>query len=427
MNTISINNEYFKEFIPLELYDVIIDELYSAFDTLINKTGEGKEFTGWINSPELTIESSVINDIMEQISQVKKKIDSLVVVGIGGSYLGAKAIIDALKPQLKPDIKIHFAGNDINGQNLHNLLINLDNEDYALIVISKSGTTLEPAIAFRIIKQHAENKYGTKVFERIITITDEKKGTLHKTTLENNYKSYVIPDDIGGRFSVLTPVGLVPLAFAGINIEELVKGANDMSKICRNEKDISKNPALQYAMARYCLYALGFDVEIFVTYLSQLNSFGEWWKQLFGESEGKNGKGLFPASVSFTTDLHSLGQFIQSGSKILFETILHVENISNDVSIPKIENDFDGLNYLAGKTLHQINKTAEKATVQAHVEGGVPNIIINVPNISEYYLGQLIYLFEFACGIGGYMLNVNPFDQPGVENYKKNMFKLLQY
>ena len=427
MKQISINNKHCQKFIPVELYDIITNELYSAFDTLVNKTGEGKEFTGWIDTPKLSIDSGIIEKITNHVNQIAKKIDSIVVIGIGGSYLGSKAILNALEHQSKSKRKkVYFAGNDINGINLSKLLKTLDKEEYAVIVISKSGTTLEPAIAFRIIKQHAEKKYGAAVSERIIAITDEKDGTLLKIAKENNYKTYVIPNNIGGRFSVLTPVGLVPLAFSGINISELIKGANDMAQVCVNERDISKNPALQYAIARYSMYALGFHVELMVNYLSQLNYVSEWWKQLFGESEGKDGKGLFPASTSFTTDLHSLGQFIQSGSRILFETVLHVESISNDIAIPTTDNDSDGLNYLAGKTLHQINKIAEKATTQAHVDGGVPNISINIPKINEYYLGQLIYLFEFACGIGGYLLDVNPFDQPGVENYKRNMFKLLR-
>ncbi|MDL2227270.1 glucose-6-phosphate isomerase [Bacteroidales bacterium OttesenSCG-928-K03] len=429
MKAISVNNKFSEQFIPIELNNIIINELISAYNTLIDKTGKGKEFTGWIDTPKSILDSSLLYEVNEHIGSLKNKIDSVVVIGIGGSYLGAKAIIDALNYQhISNGIKIHYAGNDLNGINLSNLLNNLEREDYAVVVISKSGTTIEPAIAFRIIKEHIEKKYGTsEAANRIIAITDKEKGKLRETANQNNYKTFVIPDDVGGRFSVLTPVGLVPLAFAGIDINELVRGANDMAEICTKENDISKNPALQYAMTRYSLHALGFDVEILVNYLNQLNSLCEWWKQLFGESEGKDGKGLFPASTSFTTDLHSLGQFIQDGSKILFETILHIENIDKDVIIPKIENDFDGLNYLAGKSLHQINKIAEEATTQAHVDGGVPNITINIPQLNEYYLGQLIYMFEFACGIGGYMLDVNPFDQPGVEAYKKNMFKLLQY
>jgi len=354
------------------------------------------------------------------------------VAGIGGSYLGARAVIEALQHPFKtllPDEKtpiILFAGNSM-GEDYHKAVIDVLNiKDYAVIVISKSGTTTEPAIAFRILKEHCEKKYGKKEAQkRIVAITDEKKGALKKLSMEENYRTFVIPDDVGGRYSVLTPVGLLPIACAGFDIEKLLYGAKNMRNYLMTNNIYDTNIAMQYALLRYLLYKEGKKLELVVAYEPQLFFFIEWFKQLFGESDGKEGKGIFPAGAIFSTDLHSLGQYIQEGERNMFETVLSVEKVISHLPIPFAHNDLDGLNYLQQKTIHEINLTAEEGTRLAHISGNVPNIRITIPKISEETLGELIYFFEFSCALGGYMLNVNPFDQPGVEAYKSNMFHLL--
>lgn len=409
------------------------EEIEKHNNTLKDKTGKGNDFLGWVNLPS-SIDEKQIADIEATALKLREKsLDVFVVIGIGGSYLGAKAVVDALSDSfahLKSNNKsphILFAGQNIGEDYLYELRELLKGKEWATAVISKSGTTTEPAIAFRLLKMDLENKYGKKeACERIIAITDEKKGALKALATVEGYKTYVIPDDVGGRFSVITPVGLVAIAVAGFNIRELVKGAMDMETSCAYNVPFEDNIAAQYAAIRNILYKNGKKVEILVNYNPKLHYFAEWWKQLFGESEGKGGKGIFPASVDFSSDLHSMGQYIQEGERILFETVLSVANTERDVRIPNEESNLDGLNFLAGKQIDEVNKMAELGTALAHIDGGVPNIRIEIPKLSEYYLGQLIYFFEIACGISGYTLGVNPFDQPGVEAYKRNMFALLE-
>lgn len=404
-------------------------EARSAYHTLINRKGAGAEFTGWIDLPEGDI-SDLTAEIIRTADILRKHSDIIVVTGIGGSYLGAKAVLEALGNHFHgmnnndgfPHIV--FAGHHLSSSYHSDLLSMLDKKDYSVIVISKSGTTTEPAIAFRLVKQHLTKKYGHEaVANRVIAITDKSKGALRKMVEDEGYVSFSVPDDVGGRFSVLTPVGLVPLAAAGINIGELLEGAADMRSAIL--EDAENNPASIYAKARYAMYLSGKPIEVMVNYEPGLASFSEWWKQLFGESEGKNGKGIFPAAVSNTTDLHSMGQYIQDGMRSIFETVISVEMDHKEQYIPYDTENLDGLNYLAGRNLTEVNRIAEEATRLAHIDGGVPNMRIVVPELTPYYIGQLIYMFEFACGISAYMLGVNPFDQPGVEAYKTNMFKML--
>jgi glucose-6-phosphate isomerase len=378
------------------------------------------------------MDESLVHSIEQIAEKIRKKAELFVVIGIGGSYLGARAVIEALSHNfqyLKKDNKnplIVYAGQNMGEDYLADLLEILDHKEYAITVISKSGTTTEPAVAFRILKNHLEKKYGKKeASERIIAITDKAKGALKKLAAEEGYATFVVPDDIGGRYSVLTPVGLLPIAVAGFDIRKLIKGAKDMQELNLQTSSVKSNPITLYAATRNALYKKGKLVEILVNYQPNLYYFTEWWKQLYGESEGKEGKGIFPAGVNFTSDLHSMGQYIQEGQRILFETVLSVEKPNKNLAVPNDKNDLDGLNYIAGKKLHEVNAMAELGTTLAHVEGGVPNIQIQIPQISEYYLGQLIYFFEMACAVSGYILNINPFDQPGVEAYKTNMFALL--
>lgn len=404
-------------------------DLLSAHHTLINQKGAGHEFTGWINLPDSVPEADILA-IEQAAATLRNQSEVIVVIGIGGSYLGAKAVLEALGNPFHhpghPDGVPHlvFAGHHLSSA-YHAELLNLLNQfDYSLIVISKSGTTTEPAIAFRLLKQHLTSKYGKEeAAKRIVAVTDASKGALRQMADSEGYATFVVPDDVGGRFSVLTPVGLLPLASVGINIRELLQGAADMHHIIlQNPAD---NPAACYAKARTAMYRSGKPLEIMVNYEPGLTYLAEWWKQLFGESEGKNGKGIFPAAVSNTTDLHSMGQYIQDGLRVIFETVLSVENTHQPIIIPSDSENLDGLNYLAGKNLLDVNQVAEEATRQAHIDGNVPNLRITIPEITPYYIGQLIYMFEFACGLSAYMLGVNPFDQPGVEAYKTNMFRLL--
>jgi len=409
-------------------YKQATEELNAA---LHNKTGRGSDFLGWVDLPA-QINEKILSDIEATASAIRSKnIDVYVVIGIGGSYLGAKAVIDALSDSFahlkgnKPAVL--FAGQNIGEDYLAELRDLLKNKEWALSVISKSGTTTEPAIAFRILKQDLEDKYGKKeAVSRICAITDAARGALKTLATEEGYKTYDIPDDVGGRYSVLTPVGLLPIAVAGINIRELVKGAQDMAKATAPEVKFDENIACQYAAARHALYTEGKKIEILVNYQPKLHFMAEWWKQLYGESEGKNGKGIFPASVDFSSDLHSMGQYIQEGERILFETVISVAKPERELLIPEDKANLDKLNFLAGKNIDYVNKMAELGTQIAHVDGDVPNIRIEIERLNEYFVGQLIYFFEKACGISGYLINVNPFDQPGVEAYKKNMFALLE-
>ncbi len=392
---------------------------------LHDKTGLGNDFLGWVNLPN---EINNLKEIIETAKNIRSLADVVVVIGIGGSYLGAKAVIDALGNDFeKGKTQIVYAGHNIGEDYIYELIEYLKEKNWAITVISKSGTTTEPAIAFRILKNELEKKYGKdESVKRIVAITDAKKGALRQLANEEGYKTFIIPDDVGGRYSVLTPVGLLPIAIAGFDVEQLVNGAKDMYKQLDESAGEKENIALQYAAFRNALYNAGKTTEILVNYNPKLHFIAEWWKQLYGESEGKENKGIFPASVDFTTDLHSMGQYIQEGKRMIFETVISVKKTKHHIEVPTDEANLDKLNYLAGKRIDEINKMAELGTSIAHIDGGVPNIRIELPEINEYYLGQMIYFFEKACGISGYILGVNPFNQPGVEAYKKNMFALLE-
>jgi len=426
---VSINMRNAAAFIPIEEVVALAQQSLRHLDSLNTGTGAGNDFLGWLSLPE---------DILPQLDRIDKTArhlrsvsDTTVVIGIGGSYLGAKAVIEALSHSFLPHLKtkhheILFAGQNICEDYMSDLLEILEGRNYSIIVISKSGTTTEPAIAFRILKDHLERKVGKPAAaDRIIAITDSSKGALRSLAEINGYETFVIPDNIGGRYSVLTPVGLLPVAVAGPDIRMLVKGAQTMEAFTRKNRNAVSNPSLMYAAARNLILQTGRPVEILIGFTARLHYLSEWWKQLFGESEGKDGKGIFPASVDFTTDLHSLGQYIQEGQRIFFETIISVKNPRKKVIIPAEKDDSDQLNYLAGKRLSEVNHSAENGTILAHIDGNVPVITINIPELDEFYTGQLIYFFEMACALSGYILDVNPFDQPGVEAYKKNMFALL--
>jgi len=394
-----------------------------------NRTSLGNEFLGWNNLPS-SINSEDIEDIKNTSDKLRKLANNIIVIGIGGSYLGAKSVIDALAPYFDNNdnkTNILYAGHNISEDYLSELLSYIENKSFALVVISKSGTTTEPALAFRLLRNKLEEKYGKEESKnRIIAITDAEKGALQTLAHKKGYKTFVIPDNIGGRFSVLTPVGLLPIALAGYDISKIISGALKIEKNTNSKINFENNIAAIYASARYELYKSGKKIEILANFEPKLKYFAEWWKQLFGESEGKDGKGIFPSNVNFTTDLHSLGQYIQEGERNLFETVLSLETPNNTINIPSDNDNLDKLNYLAGKRINEVNKMAETGTRLAHIDGGVPNIKINIHEISEYSIGQLIYFFEKACAISGYLINVNPFNQPGVEEYKKNMFALLK-
>jgi glucose-6-phosphate isomerase len=426
---ISINLKNAGSFISYEEVIALAQQSVRHLESLNAGTGAGNDFLGWLSLHEEVIKQL---DRIEKIAKHLRSVsDTTVVIGIGGSYLGAKSVIEALSHSFSPLLKakhhdILFAGQNICEDYMSELLEILDGRDYSIIVISKSGTTTEPAIAFRIIKDHLERKVGkVKAADRIIAITDSTKGALKTLADLNGYDTFVIPDNIGGRYSVLTPVGLLPIAVSGLDIRNMIKGAQAISEVTRKNKNASANPSLMYAAARNLLLQSGRSVEILVGFNPKLHYFSEWWKQLYGESEGKEGKGIFPASVDFTTDLHSLGQYIQDGQRILFETIISVRNPKKRLTIPLEKEDSDQLNYLAGRRLSEVNHSAENGTILAHNDGNVPVIKIDIPELDEFYMGELIYFFELACAVSGYILDVNPFDQPGVEAYKKNMFALL--
>ncbi len=392
-------------------------------------TGAGNDFLGWLNLPaEITKEH--LQDIQTTADSLRSQCEVIVVIGIGGSYLGAKAVIDALSNSfawMKNQTQIVYAGQNIGEDYLYELQELLKDKRFGIISISKSGTTTEPALAFRLLKTQLEEQAGKEAAkERIVCITDKARGALRTLATQEGYKTFVIEDNIGGRFSVLSPVGLLPIACAGFDVCAFVQGARDMQEACAPAVPFEENIALQYAAVRNVLYQeQGKKVELLANFHPKLHYVSEWWKQLYGESEGKDGKGIFPASVDFTTDLHSMGQYIQDGERILFETVLSVLTPDHQVDFPHNDANLDGLNFLAGKRVDHVNKMAELGTMLAHVDGGVPNIRIDIPQLNEYYLGELIYFFEKACGISGYILGVNPFNQPGVEAYKKNMFALL--
>jgi len=394
---------------------------------LHEKKGAGSDFLGWLDWPE-RYDKEEFDQILKAATKIRRDSKILVVIGIGGSYLGAKAAIEALSHhfyQLKDDVKVLFAGQNISSSYLHDLIDVLKDTDFSINVISKSGTTTEPAIAFRVLKKLLEDKYGKEEAKgRIYVTTDKEKGALKKFATEEGYKTFVVPDDIGGRYSILTAVGLLPIAVMGINIKEMLDGAYQ-AMIDYATPSLEDNDSYLYAVLRNILYNKGKTVELLVNYEPSLQYFGEWWKQLFGESEGKDNKGIFPASANFSTDLHSLGQYIQEGRRFLFETVINVEEVRHELTIQKETTDLDGLNYLAGKTIDFVNKNAFKGTILAHVDGGVPNLVLNLKRLDAYGFGYLVYFFEKACALSGYLLGVNPFDQPGVEAYKKNMFALL--
>lgn len=409
------------------------EEIAKAYQQLTTKSGKGNDFLGWLDLPEETDEV-LLSQIQNCANRLERQSEMVVVIGIGGSYLGARAVTEALQHSYKgfnPFSDNHapyvtFAGNNISEDNLCELLEVLDHKDYSLIVISKSGTTTEPAIAFRILKKHCEDKYGKEwAKQRIVAITDKARGALKQMADANGYETFVIPDDVGGRYSVLTPVGLLPIAVAGFDIRQLIAGARAMRHELLSQSGLSSNIAQQYALMRYLLYQSGKKIEMMVTYNPKMAFFIEWYKQLFGESEGKEGKGIFPTGATFSTDLHSLGQYIQEGERHLFETVLSIQQSRFQVPIPEDAENLDKLNYLLGKSIQEINLTAEEGTRMAHVDGKVPNLRLIVPKVDENNIGQLIYFFEFSCALGGYLLGINPFDQPGVEAYKKNMFRLL--
>lgn len=419
-----------QEFVTEQDFRDIHDEVLVAKKTLVEGTGEGNDFIGWVDLP-VNYDKEEYARIKKAAAKIQSDSDVLVVIGIGGSYLGARAAIEALtnnfyNAQEKKDRKtpqIFFCGNNVSASYTRDLADLIGDRDFSVNVISKSGTTTEPAIAFRFFKKMLEDKYGeAEAAKRIYATTDKERGALKTLADQNGYEEFVVPDDVGGRYSVLTAVGLLPIAVAGIDIDAMMKGAQDARKACLEEEC---GNALGYAAFRNILLRKGKSVEIMVDYEPKLHFVAEWWKQLYGESEGKDGKGIYPASVDFTTDLHSLGQFIQDGSRIMFETVITVDECDTSMIIESDPENLDQLNYLAGKEMDFVNKAAQEGTIQAHTSGKTPNLILHMQKLDAYNLGELFYTFEFACGVSGYVLGVNPFNQPGVETYKKNMFKIL--
>ena len=407
-------------------------QVAAANGALHSGTGKGSDFLGWLNLPS-SIDETQLSDLENTAKILRENCEVVVVIGIGGSYLGAKAVIDSLSNSfdwLQTERKspvVVYAGQNIGEDYLYELQEILKTRTFGIISISKSGTTTEPALAFRLLKTQLEEQQGKAAAQKlIVAVTDKTRGALRTLATQEGYKTYVIDDNIGGRYSVLSPVGLLPIAVAGFDIRQLVKGAVTMETKCGQETRFEENPAAQYAAVRNELYKNGKKIELLVNFHPKLHFIGEWWKQLYGESEGKENKGIFPASVDFTTDLHSMGQWIQEGERSIFETVISVKESNHTKIFPHDENNLDGLNFLAGKRVDEVNKMAELGTMIAHIDGGVPNLKIELPKLNEYYLGELLYFFEKACGISGYLLGVNPFDQPGVEAYKKNMFALLE-
>ncbi|ROR23657.1 glucose-6-phosphate isomerase [Mobilisporobacter senegalensis] len=421
-----------KKFISDEEVRMIEKTVENARNELVGKSGAGNDFLGWIDLP--------VNYDKEEFARIKKaagKIQSdsevLLVIGIGGSYLGARAAIESLRhsfynsvsKEIRKTPEIYYVGNNISSTYIRHLIEVIGDRDFSINMISKSGTTTEPAIAFRVFKKLLIEKYGKEeAAKRIYATTDKSRGALKNLATEEGYESFVVPDDVGGRFSVLTAVGLLPIAVSGADITKLMEGAASQRERCLND-GFTDNDSMKYAAIRNILLRKGKNIEILANYEPSLHYVSEWWKQLYGESEGKDQKGIFPASVDLTTDLHSMGQFIQDGQRTMFETVINLEKQKHEIVLEEEEVDLDGLNYLAGKTVDFMNKSAMKGTILAHTDGNVPNLVVNLPEENEYYIGQLFYFFEFACGLSGYMLGVNPFDQPGVESYKKNMFALL--
>lgn len=419
---IQFSNTHALSFVSATAMQQLKPEADSALQTLLDGSGAGADFLGWVNLPS-EITDELLADIEETARTLRSNCQYVVVIGIGGSYLGAKAVIEALSDSFSAyktaNTKVLFAGNNISEDYLYDLIQLVKGTDFGLVNISKSGTTTEPALAFRLLKDLLERQVGrAEAAQRIVAITDAQRGALRNLATQEGYKTYVVPDNVGGRFSVLTPVGLLPIAIAGFDIRQLIAGARELQQAPAEQ-------ILQYAITRNALYRSGKKIEIMVNYHPRLHYLAEWWKQLYGESEGKQGKGIFPAAVDNTTDLHSMGQWIQEGERIIFETVLNVEQPTATLTVPTDEADLDGLNYLAGRRVDEVNHMAQLGTTLAHIDGSVPNLQFTLPRLSERYLGQLLYFFEKACGVSGYMLEVNPFDQPGVEAYKRNMFALL--
>lgn len=414
-----------SQFYSKEEYDSVKTEILAAHKLLRSKQGAGNDFLGWLDLP-VEYDKKELASILAAAKRIQKQSQVLLAIGIGGSYLGARAAIEMLKKYFNnKGVEVIFVGNQISSTYASELLDYLKDKEFSINVISKSGTTTEPAIAFRIFKEYIEKRYGkAEAKNRIYATTDKARGALKTLADAEGYETFVVPDDVGGRFSVLTPVGLLPIAAAGIDVEAMLEGAKDAYEYYK-EEDVAKNDALKYALVRNTLYRKGKKIEMLVNYEPRLQYFAEWWKQLYGESEGKDGKGIWITSASFSTDLHSLGQMIQDGERTLFETVLNVETPVTDLVIPTDKDNLDGLNFLAGKTMDYVNKMAMTGTMVAHVDGGVPNLRLTIPNISAYSFGYLVYFFELACGVSAYTLGVNPFNQPGVEAYKKNMFALL--
>ena len=432
MDTLYFCYKNAQKFIGDHEVESIKPAVLDAAKRLKEKTGDGKDFLGWIDLP-VNYDKEEFARIKKAAEKIRNDSDILFVIGIGGSYLGARAAIDFVKHSFYNDLpkekrkapQIYYVGNSMSGAYIEELIDLIGDKDFSVNVISKSGTTTEAAVAFRVFRELTEKKYGKEgAAKRIYSTTDKTRGALKTLSDEEGYECFVIPDDVGGRFSVLTAVGLLPIAASGADIDKLMEGAAHLREICLNN-DFSENPALRYAAIRNILYRKGKSVEILANYEPSLHFISEWWKQLYGESEGKDQKGIFPASVDLTTDLHSMGQFIQDGSRLMYETVLVVEKPRRDFTLKSAENDIDGLNYLSGKTMDYVNKCAMKGTIAAHVDGNVPTLLIEIPELTEYHLGELFYFFEFAVGVSGYMLGINPFDQPGVEFYKANMFRLL--
>ena len=426
---LKLNVNYLEGFIREDEYAHIQSMVNAAHELVKNKNGAGSDFLGWTTLP-FDYDKKEFEEIKKSAEKIRKSCDVLVVIGIGGSYLGARAVIEFIRSNYYNNLKkdtpdVYFAGCNISADSLNELLAICEGRDVCINVISKSGTTTEPAVAFRVFRELLEKKYGEAgAKERIFVTTDKARGTLKAFADEKGYQTFVVPDDIGGRFSVLTAVGLLPIAVAGIDVDMLMKGAQDAAN-AYGDPDLSKNDCYKYAAIRNILYRKGRTTEILVGYEPSSQMFSEWWKQLYGESEGKDGRGIYPSSVIFSTDLHSLGQYIQDGVRNLFETVLNIETVKSTFAIPYDEANIDGLNFLAGKDMDEVNKTAMQGTLLAHVDGGVPNVVLSLKDKKEHSMGYLIYFFELACAISGYLLGVNPFDQPGVEAYKKNMFALL--
>lgn len=431
-NKVSFDFSVAKKFVSQEEIDMIKTSAEAAKEQLLGRRGAGNDFLGWIDLP-IDYDKEEFARIQKAAVKIQQDSEVLLVIGIGGSYLGARAAIEFLRhsfyntvsKEIRKTPEIYFCGNNISSTYMNHLKDVIGERDFSINIISKSGTTTEPAIAFRVFKKFLNEKYGRKeAAKRIYATTDKQKGALKNLATEEGYESFVVPDDVGGRYSVLTAVGLLPIAVSGADITKLMEGAASMRNYCMNNR-YEENDALLYAAVRNILLRKGKGIEILVNYEPSLHFVSEWWKQLYGESEGKDQKGIYPASVDFTTDLHSMGQFIQDGQRTMFETVINVDKPSTEIILEEEEVDLDGLNYLAGKSVDFVNKNAMKGTLLAHTDGNVPNLMVTIPEQNEFFLGELFYFFEFACGVSGYILGVNPFDQPGVESYKKNMFALL--